>query len=56
MATVHHRECLFCKANLYPTQEIPVNLAFMEHIEVQEACAQDFEQWTRNMHRDFKGD
>lgn len=56
MSTVRHRECLFCHQNLRATEEHPVNLAFMDHIEAKPKCHADFEQWTVNMRTDFKGD
>lgn len=56
MSIVHNRECLFCHKHLGATEENPVNLAFMDHIEGKPKCNEEFEQWTVNMQTDFKGD
>jgi hypothetical protein len=56
MALVVHRECMFCHERLQPTDDYPVNLAFMDHLDAQPNCNNDFEQWTVNMRSDFKGD
>lgn len=56
MALVRHRECLFCHQHLGATEDYPVNLAFVDHLESTPRCNSDFEQWTVNMRSDFKGD
>ena len=50
------RECLFCHGDLPVKDGQPVNLAFLEHIEDQGPCREEFEVWTQNMGRDFLGD
>ena len=56
MALVIHRECMFCHTRLQPTEDYPVNLAFVDHLQERPSCSADFEQWTVNMRADFKGD
>lgn len=56
MSTFRNRECMFCHEQLGATEDYPVNLAFVDHIEGKGACNDQFEQWTINMQTDFKGD
>lgn len=50
------RECMFCHDALPQRPDQPVNLAWMEHIETEEPCREEFEVWTTHMARDFLGD
>ena len=56
MSLVMNRECMFCHKHLGATEDYPVNLAFVDHIESKPKCNEEFEQWTVNMRTDFKGD
>lgn len=56
MSLVMNRECMFCHKHLGATEDYPVNLAFVDHIEARPKCGEEFEQWTVNMRTDFKGD
>ena len=49
------RECMFCHGDLPVRPDEPANLAFLAHIERQKPCAQEFDNWTLNMQKDFIG-
>lgn len=56
VSIVRNRECMFCHTDMEFSDDKPVNLAFMEHIDSAPSCDDQFEQWTVNMQTDFKGD
>lgn len=47
---------MFCHESLGNEDDaMPVNLAFMSHVEDREPCQDAFDAWTDNMAADFLG-